>query len=141
LEIALNDSKSQHNQKLTVILCDRGLMDGKAYMSKELWDDMIRIYKIRESDMRDKRYDAIFHLVTAAEGAPLYYTTNNNQARRETAEEAVETDGRTRQAWFGHPRLITFDNVSVSSFHDKMDRIVNCLLDIVREHQVKYKLN
>jgi len=26
-EIALNDSKNQENKKLTVILCDRGLME------------------------------------------------------------------------------------------------------------------
>jgi len=84
LEIALNDSKNQEHKKLTVILCDRGLMDGKAYMSKELWDNMTKTYTIRESDMRDRRYDAVFHLVTAADGAPLYYTTVNNVARRET---------------------------------------------------------
>jgi len=50
------------------------------------------------------------------------------------------TDGRTRQAWFGHPRLITFDNVSVASFHEKMDNIVKSLLEIIREHRLRHKL-
>jgi hypothetical protein len=39
--------------------------------------------------MRDKRYDAVFHLVTAADGATMYYTTANNTARGETIDEAV----------------------------------------------------
>ena len=107
-------------------------MDGKAYMSKDLWENMLKTYNIRESDMRDRRYDVIFHLVTAADGAPLHYTTANNDARSETVDEAVDLDGRTRQAWFGHPNLITFDNTSVGSFHEKLQKVVDTLLDIVR---------
>lgn len=91
--------------------------------------------------MRDTRYDAVFHLVTAADGAPLHYNTSNNSARSETAEEAVEMDGRTREAWFGHPRLMTFDNVSVSTFDEKIEKIVSTLQRITREHRLKHKLN
>ena len=41
-----------------------------------------------------KRYDMVLHLVTAADGAANYYTTENNQARYETVEEAVDIDGK-----------------------------------------------
>lgn len=29
-----------------IILCDRGLVDGKAYLRSELWDHMITTYKV-----------------------------------------------------------------------------------------------
>ena len=58
---------------MAVILCDRGLMDGKAYMDAALWEKMLKTYNIHEKDMRDNRYEAVFHLITAAEGAAKYY--------------------------------------------------------------------
>lgn len=69
-----------------VVLCDRGLMDGKAYMENSLWERMLRTYKIKERNMRDTRYDAVFHLVTAADGAAKFYTTANSTSRRETPQ-------------------------------------------------------
>lgn len=41
--------------------------------------------------VREGRYDAVFHLVTAAFGAEAYYTlANNPDSRTETLEEARE---------------------------------------------------
>jgi len=60
-------------------------------------------------DWRD-RYDGVFHLVTAANGKEEFYTTANNLARRESAEEAREQDGRIQEAWLGHPHLRVIDN-------------------------------
>ena len=34
-------------------------------------------------NLRDKRYDAVVHMVTAAEGAEDFYTLDNNQSRYE----------------------------------------------------------
>jgi hypothetical protein len=47
------------------------------------------------------RYNAVFHLVTAADGAASHYTLENNDARHETAEEAVLADRNTQAAWHG----------------------------------------
>ncbi len=84
LEIAVNDESKA--KQVIVILCDRGLMDGKAYMQSQLWERMLKTYKIKEKNMRDTRYDAVFHLVTAADGAASAYTTSNSTSRRETAQ-------------------------------------------------------
>jgi len=35
---------SLQNEKKCVILCDRGLMDGKAYMNSDLWKTMLDRY-------------------------------------------------------------------------------------------------
>ena len=64
-----------------VILLDRGTMDGKAYMSEEQWELMLEELKVTPVALRDQRYDAILHLVTAAEGAESFYTLANNQVR------------------------------------------------------------
>ena len=45
-------------------------MDGSAYMGKDLWQMMLNDYELNEVQIRDKRYDSVVHLVTAADGKP-----------------------------------------------------------------------
>ena len=52
-----------------IIICDRGSMDGKAYIEPGIFSAIFRKLGTTESDLRDKRYDAVFHMVTAAFGA------------------------------------------------------------------------
>ncbi len=40
--------------------------------------------------LREGRYDAVFHLVTAAQGAERFYTLENNEARSETPQQVIE---------------------------------------------------
>lgn len=61
--------------------------------------------------LRSSRYIAIFHLVTAAEGAEKFYTLENNGIRIESIEEAREVDRRTCRAWIGHPKLYVFGTI------------------------------
>ena len=74
-------TKCIQNDKI-VIIYDRGLMDSKCYMSDEEFKNLLRVYKTNEMEVKS-RYDAVFHLVTAANGASKYYTTANNAARKE----------------------------------------------------------
>lgn len=69
--------------KTPVMLCDRGLMDGKAYMDQNEWYEMIGKYNLEEVKLRDERYDAVVHMVTAADSTDCY-STLNNKARHET---------------------------------------------------------
>jgi hypothetical protein len=39
----------------------------------------------------DRRYDGVFHLVTAAIGAEKFYTLANNTARSETPEQVISS--------------------------------------------------
>ena len=57
-----------------VLLCDRGCMDGSAYLSKKLWNILINEYGINIKKIRDERYDLVIHLSTAADGAEKFYT-------------------------------------------------------------------
>jgi hypothetical protein len=67
-------------KKPTVVFCDRGLMDGKAYCSVSIWQGVLDEIEKTEMQLREKRYDAVIHMVTAANGAEQYYTTVNNEA-------------------------------------------------------------
>ncbi len=118
---AMNIKQSGEDKK--IMICDRGCMDGSAYMAREDFDHLLTKNKLDRVMVRDKRYDAIFHLVTAAEGREEFYTLANNAARLENAEEARDADKRTRSAWVGHPHLRVIDNSTL--FDEKLKRLLN----------------
>jgi CYTH domain-containing protein/predicted ATPase len=111
-----------------VIIFDRGCMDYRAYMSQKEFEKVLQENRWGIVDLRDKRYDAVIHLVTAADGQSAFYNYNNS-ARRETPEEAVKADARTRAAWLGHPHLRVIDNST--DFEGKMRRLLNIIRGIL----------
>ena len=72
----------------TIILCDRGVMDGSAYTDENVWQAILDETGWTTMQLRDRRYEAVIHLVTAAKGAEEFYTTANNEARYESINEA-----------------------------------------------------
>ena len=92
-----------------LVVCDRGALDNRAYMSAEEFRYVLDKLNTTEVELRD-HYDAVFHLVTAAKGAEEFYTYANNAARYETVEEAVKSDDALIAAWTGHPHLRVIDN-------------------------------
>ena len=104
-----------------LLVCDRGALDNKAYMNDLEFAEVLEFLGTNQIDLRDK-YDAVFHLVTAAKGAEEFYTTTNNTARTETVAEAAALDDKLIAAWTGHPHLRVIDNAS--NFEDKMKRLI-----------------
>lgn len=104
-----------------LIVCDRGVLDNKAYMDVAQFEQVLESIDANEVELRDG-YDAVFHLVTAAKGAEEFYTTANNAARTETVEEAVAVDDRLISAWTGHPHLRVIGNEG--DFDEKMRHLV-----------------
>ncbi|MBA3732785.1 AAA family ATPase [Patescibacteria group bacterium] len=93
-----------------VIICDRGVADAAAYTSPHEFDMMLGNLGYNIVELRDKRYDAVIFLRSVAVDAPDVYTCLNNNARRESVEEACTLDARTLEAWTGHPHLRVIDN-------------------------------
>lgn len=60
--------------------------------------------------LRDRRYEAVIHLVTAAQGAVDFYTNSNNEARYEGVEDAQNLDQKLINAWVGHPHFSIIQN-------------------------------
>jgi len=106
-------------ERKKVILLDRGVMDIKAFVSKDDFKLMLKRKGLKEIALRD-RYHGVIHLVTAAEGAEAYYGSANNGARIETPEEAVRIDRAIRESWLGHPRFKVIDNRG--DFEEKIGR-------------------
>lgn len=112
--------------KPVLIVCDRGTMDISAYMTPEMWADITALAGTNGSELRE-RYDAVLHLVSAADGAEQYYTTATNSTRYEKADEeglrvARELDKKVIRAWTGHPHLRVINNHD--DFEKKMNRVI-----------------
>ena len=122
LEDIFLESAIDSEQK-TVILCDRGVMDGKAYTSQQCWQALLDETAWSTIQLRDRRYEAVVHLVTAANGAEKFYTGDNNQARYETVEEAKQLDSKLIDAWVGHPSFAIIENNN-DGFSNKIQRCV-----------------
>lgn len=114
-------AKTMNSDKI-LIVCDRGALDNKAYMTEAEFATAIQYIGANEVELRDN-YDAVFHLVTAAKGAEEFYTTANNAARTETAEQAAALDDKLIAAWTGHPHLRIIDNAL--GFEDKMKHLIS----------------
>lgn len=104
-----------------LIVCDRGVMDNRAYMNDIEFANVMQELGLNEEEERNQ-YDAVFFLTTAAKGALEAYTLSNNGARTETPEEAIEVDDRLAAAWTGHPYLRVIDNST--SFEGKLRRLI-----------------
>lgn len=121
-----------------VILYDRGLCDQMAYISKQLFEELLFERGMTLANAYS-HYDCVIHLVTAANGAVEHYVWNdpnkddvgNNAARSESPEEAIVKDEKTMQAWIGHPHLRVFDNST--NFENKIKRVVKELLCVLGE--------
>ena len=57
--------------KPVLIVCDRGAMDISAYMTPEMWQELTALADTNSNELRE-RYDAVLHLVSAADGAEQY---------------------------------------------------------------------
>ena len=129
IQLALEDKflrMAEQCQKPCIIVCDRGAMDISAYMTPETWDDITRAVGTSTMQLRE-RYDAVLHLVSAADGAEQYYTTANNAQRYEKQDEeglriARMLDKRVIHAWTGHPHLRVINNHD--DFETKMRRVI-----------------
>ena len=121
-------AKSMPEDKI-LIVCDRGILDNKAYMSKKDFNYVLKNKGLTEIKARDS-YDAVFHLVTAAKGAKEFYNLDN-VARTETIEEATKLDNLLIDSWTGHPHFRIIDNST--NFEEKMRRLIREIACVIGE--------
>lgn len=121
-EKVFEDAAKSMNADKILIVCDRGALDNKAYMTEADFAAVIQQLGTNAVELRDS-YDAVFHLVTAAKGAEKFYTLENNKARTETVEQAAQLDDKLISAWTGHPHFRIIDNST--DFEEKMKRLIS----------------
>ncbi len=135
-QLALEDSfmrLAETCTEPTLIVCDRGTMDISAYMTPDMWEDITRKAGTNSNELR-QRYDAVLHLVSAADGAEQYYTTATNATRYEQMNEeglriARELDKKVIKAWTGHPHLRVINNHD--DFDCKMNRVLKEISNVL----------
>ncbi len=126
IQLALEDhfaKMAAQCSKPVLIVCDRGTMDISAYVSPEIWEALTEEMGTNTVKLRDARYEAILHMVTAAAGAEQFYTNENNKFRSEDVEMARELDRKVLSAWTGHPHLRVIGNHM--DFDDKLRQVLN----------------
>lgn len=128
-----------YNKDKVIVFYDRGILDACAYVDKTpIFENMLKKRNLTFSDVY-ARYDAVLHLVTAADGAEKFYQWNdptkedvgNNAARSESPEEARIKDKKTLDAWIGHPHLRVFDNST--DFNGKIQRVIEEVFALLGE--------
>ena len=120
-------------EKPVLIVCDRGAMDISAYIKPEEWEEITQMAGTNSNELRES-YDAVLHLVSAADGAEQYYTTATNATRYEQANEeglriARELDKKVIKAWTGHSHLRVINNHD--DFENKLNRVLSEISKVV----------
>lgn len=125
--------KSLLTNEKCVILCDRGIYDVKAYITDNEFDILANKYNLKEDEIINN-YDLVIHLVTPAKDLKGEYTLENNDARTESIEEAIEKDDGCIHGWSKHP------NVHMVHCYPLLQDKINKILDIVdKELNIKYE--
>jgi len=134
--------------RTTVILHDRGCLDGKAFCSEDQWADVVRQYnednaakygamspRVRHV-LTDKsmiaRYDLVLHLTTTADGAEEHYEFgpgSKNPSRFHAPNEAREADALFKEIYTAHPRRFVIPNFA--EWDSKVRRILWHLSDFL----------
>jgi CYTH domain-containing protein/thymidylate kinase len=151
-QLALEDSFMQLASvctKPSIVVCDRGTLDISAYMTADMWADITSKLDTCSDKLRS-RYDAVLHMVSAADGAEQYYTTATNATRYEQMTEeglrmARTLDKKVMQAWSGHPHLCVVNNHDnfehkLNSVVEEISRVVGLPLPVSQERMYRVEV-
>ena len=122
--------KRVENGPKPLVVCDRGIADGAAYLSHEEYLQVLESQELQE-DKIFSRYDAVFCLESAAKLSPEAYSLSNNEARSETQEEAAALDDRTYAAWKDHPHFYFIRNEE--NFEDKVEALMWAIVTFLQD--------
>ena len=113
-----------------LILYDRGVFDMKAYMPDDVFEMILNERGLSKQTLLNK-YDAVFHLVTTANGAQAFYGKENNSARMEDLDLAKKLDEKTAGCWKSYKNFKIIDNST--DFDGKMKRLIQAIEDVLNK--------
>lgn len=120
-----NTEASPRQNSEILIMCDRGICDGKAYVPPQDYTLVLEANNLTAAEALE-RYDAVFCLESTASLEAGMYTRDNNSARSETPEEAIALDQRTKAAWEDHPHFTFIENEE--TFEAKLEQLLKAVL-------------
>lgn len=108
----------------SLILCDRGLLDGAAYYNQGE-QKFLDLHKISKKEIY-KRYDAVIWMETVAKTESEKYKSARNSS---SVSSALYISQANLSAWGGHPR---FFSVSGNTIRDKKQQVNKILCSLLR---------
>ncbi len=109
----------------TVILYDRGTLDGYAYVDKNKWEEVLNFFNQNSLNLLNM-YDAVIYL----EGKEDFFTTENNKARYEkSADEAKLKGEKVLQSYLSHDNLIIVP--AKEHFEDKKQSVLEAVHNVL----------
>ena len=113
-----------------ILLCDRGSVDICAYLGKENYEKMLEENNLKHEDLVND-YDLVIHMITVAANMENRYSNNNNKARFEDSEEAINVDNNIKEAWKDYKNLKV---VPVCDYlEDKIKIAINYVDELLEE--------
>ena len=116
-------------EEKVLIICDRGVMDDRAYVSQKEFTQVISRFNLTEKELLES-YDAVIHLVSSSKGAEFAYNYDN-AARYETLEQAREKEDATLLCWRNHKHRVLIGNSY--NFENKIRKAMNEVYTILGE--------
>ena len=120
-----------------IIVYDRGTIDNRAYINEEEFQEVLtRLNNVVSINELMDKYDLVINLV----GRKDFYTTENNAARSEEADDALKLGDVTLRGWLGHKNIrVVYPKDTLS---EKLNEVLNIINGILNEkeviHQEKY---
>ena len=126
---ARKGAKYYAEKRPVVILHDRGLFDGNAYMDDKAFKEMAAAHGVNYKDIPE-RYDMAFHMVSASIGAEQYFNLDN-PSRTENLKFAKKLEMRTLEVGKNYRNRVIIDNST--TFEWKLNRLYQTMLTMLRE--------
>jgi tRNA (Thr-GGU) A37 N-methylase len=129
LEDGLKRALGRANSRF--IVCHRGSLDPLAFWMERGWPEK-EFFASTCTTLDDhyRRYVAVIHLVTSADGVPSAYTRWPRSHRPEEAEEAIRLDRCLQRIWSGHSNYFRIDNAArdwASKSREAREILARCL--------------
>ena len=124
-ENAVYSAKCLSNDKPTIILCDRGILDNKAYWDRQSdFDKLLYQTPYSEIEFLDS-YDLVVDLISTSNSSLGEYDLESNKARYENEFVARNLDNRTSNAWVGHNNLYLIE--CCKTIEEKKQKVINII--------------
>ncbi len=115
-----------------IIVYDRGTIDNSAYINASQFQEVLtRLNNVKSFADLMNNYDLIIDLV----GRRDFYTLENNEARSEDPDTALELGNNTLKSWIGHSKVKIV--MPKDTMDEKVKEVLNIINELLNEKQVK----
>lgn len=124
------------DEEETIILCDSGILDSKAYVSEKEFYDLLNYFNLDQLDV-SVSYDMIVHFRNIAVDNEESHSFD--ESLEETSEETKELNQKVLESWAGHSKLRIINNMG--ALEDKIDNVYDDIYKLVtNSHNTRDKV-